>query len=206
MKPRWHLILNAIFRACRSSGSIILTGGVRMPHQRRKGTVPQTTLAFKADVPLTHCPISDVGCPCRFGWGLGMQYVAKSDLSTGNTTFASHVLKSHDLVRQPGPSVVLTFLHIWPDGKETLRPCAMPFLDLAYSLSNTSRASGHTFKAGLEYVCFQVFAFTAPYSQRIEKNKESKVPCPWYRPEDGLKFIEAHGLGVRAVGKCPRPT
>ncbi|CAL5218591.1 g286 [Coccomyxa viridis] len=78
----------------------------------------------------------------RFGWGLGMQYVAKSDLSTGNTTFASHVLKSHDLV----------------------------------------------------------FAFTAPYSQRIEKTKESKVPCPWYRPEDGLKFIEAHGLGVRAVG------
>lgn len=46
----------------------------------------------------------------------------------------------------------------------------------------------------------QVFAFTAPYSQRIEKNKESKVPCPWYKPEDGLKFIEAHGLGVRAVG------
>ena len=47
----------------------------------------------------------------------------------------------------------------------------------------------------------QVFAFTAPYSQRIEKNKESKVPSPWYRPEDGLKFIEAHGLGVRAVGE-----
>ncbi len=53
-------------------------------------------------------------------------------------------------------------------------------------------------------VCLQVFAFTAPYSQRIEKTKESKVPCPWYRPEDGLKFIEAHGLGVRAVGK-PQP-
>jgi len=34
----------------------------------------------------------------RFGWGLGMQYVAKSDLSTGNTTFASHILKSNDLV------------------------------------------------------------------------------------------------------------
>jgi len=49
-------------------------------------------------------------------------------------------------------------------------------------------------------VLLQVFAFTAPYSQRIEKNKESKVPCPWYKPEDGLKFIEAHGLGVRAVG------
>ena len=51
----------------------------------------------------------------------------------------------------------------------------------------------------------QVFAFTAPYSQRIEKNKESKVPCPWYRPEDGLKFIEAHGLGVRAVGEPRQP-
>ena len=51
----------------------------------------------------------------------------------------------------------------------------------------------------------QVFAFTAPYSQRIEKNKESKVPCPWYRPEDGLKFIEAHGLAVRAVGEPRQP-
>ena len=59
----------------------------------------------------------------------------------------------------------------------------------------------HTSKAGKTFSCSQVFAFTAPYSQRIEKNKESKVPCPWYRPEDGLKFIEAHGLGVRAVGK-----
>lgn len=36
---------------------------------------------------------------CRFGWGLGMQLVAKSDLSTGNSTFASCVLKSNDLVR-----------------------------------------------------------------------------------------------------------
>ena len=26
------------------------------------------------------------------------------------------------------------------------------------------------------------------------------MPCPWYRPEDGLKFLEAHGLAVRAVG------
>lgn len=34
----------------------------------------------------------------RFGWGLGMQLVAKSDLSTGNTTFASYVLRSNDLV------------------------------------------------------------------------------------------------------------
>ena len=26
------------------------------------------------------------------------------------------------------------------------------------------------------------------------------MPCPWYRPEEGLKFFEAHGLAVRAVG------
>ena len=26
------------------------------------------------------------------------------------------------------------------------------------------------------------------------------MPCPWYRPEEGLKFLEAHGLAVRAVG------
>ncbi len=37
--------------------------------------------------------------PSRFGWGLGMQLVAKSDLSTGNSTFASYALKSNDLVR-----------------------------------------------------------------------------------------------------------
>ena len=33
-----------------------------------------------------------------FGWGIGMQLVAKSDQSTGNTAFASYVLKSNDLV------------------------------------------------------------------------------------------------------------
>jgi len=34
----------------------------------------------------------------RFSWGLGMPLVAKSDQSTGNLTYASYVLKSHDLV------------------------------------------------------------------------------------------------------------
>lgn len=34
----------------------------------------------------------------RFAWGLGMQLVAKSDHSTGNSTFASYVLRSNDLV------------------------------------------------------------------------------------------------------------
>ncbi|KAK9818981.1 hypothetical protein WJX81_007343 [Elliptochloris bilobata] len=34
----------------------------------------------------------------RFSWGLGMTVVAKSDLSTGNSVFASYVLQSHDLV------------------------------------------------------------------------------------------------------------
>ncbi|KAK9805108.1 hypothetical protein WJX73_009028 [Symbiochloris irregularis] len=34
----------------------------------------------------------------RFSCGLGMHMVAKSDLSTGNTTFASFVLQSHDMV------------------------------------------------------------------------------------------------------------
>lgn len=34
----------------------------------------------------------------RFSWGLGMPTVAKSDLSTGNSTYASYVLQSNDLV------------------------------------------------------------------------------------------------------------
>ena len=38
-------------------------------------------------------------CLCRFSCGLGMHMVAKSDLSTGNSTFASYVLQSHDMVR-----------------------------------------------------------------------------------------------------------
>ncbi|PPD98729.1 hypothetical protein GOBAR_DD04255 [Gossypium barbadense] len=33
----------------------------------------------------------------RFSWGLGMQFVAKSDLSTGNLTHASYLLRSGDL-------------------------------------------------------------------------------------------------------------
>ena len=36
---------------------------------------------------------------CRFGNGLGMHVVGKSDQATGNTTFASYVLRSHDMVR-----------------------------------------------------------------------------------------------------------
>jgi 4-hydroxyphenylpyruvate dioxygenase len=34
----------------------------------------------------------------RFGWGLGLQRVAKSDLSTGNSYYASYCMKSADLV------------------------------------------------------------------------------------------------------------
>lgn len=34
----------------------------------------------------------------RFSWGLGMPLVAKSDLTTGNITYSSYVIKSNDLV------------------------------------------------------------------------------------------------------------
>jgi 4-hydroxyphenylpyruvate dioxygenase len=34
----------------------------------------------------------------RFGWGLGLQRVAKSDLSTGNSYYASYCMKSADIV------------------------------------------------------------------------------------------------------------
>lgn len=33
----------------------------------------------------------------RFVWGLGMKLVAKSDMSTGNNTYCSHVIASHDI-------------------------------------------------------------------------------------------------------------
>lgn len=33
----------------------------------------------------------------RFSWGLGMPLVAKSDLSTGNTLYASYAIKSNEL-------------------------------------------------------------------------------------------------------------
>ncbi|KAK9924138.1 hypothetical protein M0R45_032525 [Rubus argutus] len=36
-------------------------------------------------------------CALRFSWGLGMPMVAKSDLSTGNQTHASYLLRSGDL-------------------------------------------------------------------------------------------------------------
>lgn len=34
----------------------------------------------------------------RFTWGMGMPLVAKSDMSTGNTTYCSHVVKSDEIV------------------------------------------------------------------------------------------------------------
>ena len=67
-------------------------------HRRGIGLISQLPCEnfFSSSSDEAHCR--------RFGWGLGMQYVAKSDLSTGNTTFASHVLKSNDLVswHKPG--------------------------------------------------------------------------------------------------------
>ena len=39
----------------------------------------------------------DLFCAVRFSWGLGMPQVAKSDHSTGNSSFASYVLKSDQL-------------------------------------------------------------------------------------------------------------
>lgn len=43
-------------------------------------------------------PVRVLSLLFRFAWGLGMQLVAKSDQSTGNSTFASYVLRSNDLV------------------------------------------------------------------------------------------------------------
>ena len=45
-----------------------------------------------------HASQIDAAPPRRFAWGLGMPQVAKSDLSTHNSTFASYVLQSRELV------------------------------------------------------------------------------------------------------------
>lgn len=77
----------------------------------------------------------------RFQWGLGMQLVAKSDMSTGNQQYASYVLQSNELV----------------------------------------------------------FAFTAPYSGKVEKIG-SKEPHPEFSQDSAREFFNKHGLGVRAIG------
>ena len=104
-----------------------------------------------------------------------MQLVAKSDLSTGNTAFASYVLQSHDLVRQRAHSVFPEHPHGWSG----VRSCSAE-RDVT--------------------CCMQVFAFTAPYSTKVDAAKEGKVPVRWYSREAALSFQESHGLGVRAVG------
>jgi 4-hydroxyphenylpyruvate dioxygenase len=44
-----------------------------------------------------------------------------------------------------------------------------------------------------------VFAFTAPYSSKIDQTG-TKMPHPGYRSEEARRFIDSHGLAVRAVG------
>ena len=106
-----------------------------------------------------------------------MQLVGKSDLSTGNFSFASYVLKSYDLVR-------LSTLYCTPPARcgASGAPAAHAELSPCACLS-------------------QVFAFTAPYPQLAEQPKESKAPLSWYSRPAALKFLEDHGLGVRAVGE-----
>ncbi|KAL2630101.1 hypothetical protein R1flu_014787 [Riccia fluitans] len=44
-----------------------------------------------------------------------------------------------------------------------------------------------------------VFAFTAPYSTKIDQSS-TRVPHPGFRAEEATAFFTKHGLGVRAVG------
>lgn len=70
-----------------------------------------------------------------------MPMVAKSDLSTQNSTFASYVLRSGELT----------------------------------------------------------FALTAPYS-RANRKAGALPPLPWYDQETAYRFLNKHGLAVRAIG------
>jgi 4-hydroxyphenylpyruvate dioxygenase len=44
-----------------------------------------------------------------------------------------------------------------------------------------------------------VFAFTAPYSSKIDQTN-TKMPHPGYKSKEARSFVDAHGLAVRAVG------
>jgi 4-hydroxyphenylpyruvate dioxygenase len=44
-----------------------------------------------------------------------------------------------------------------------------------------------------------VFAFTAPYSSKIDQTN-TKMPHPGYNSDDSRSFTDSHGLAVRAVG------
>lgn len=77
----------------------------------------------------------------RFAHGLGMGLVGKSDQSTGNSTFASYVVRSNDVM----------------------------------------------------------FAFTAPYSDKIDGANTGSA-MPWYDQGTARQFVCSHGLAVRAVG------
>ena len=58
-------------------------------------------LVNQSNVPLAlmacHSNGLQIWC-CRFSWGLGMNLVAKSDQSTGNSAFASYAVQSGELV------------------------------------------------------------------------------------------------------------
>jgi len=55
-------------------------------------------------------------CSRRFSWGLGMDLVAKTDLSTGNSLYASYAIKSNEL----------TFLFTAPYNSSTVSDSIVP--------------------------------------------------------------------------------
>lgn len=44
-----------------------------------------------------------------------------------------------------------------------------------------------------------VFAFTAPYSSKVDQSN-TKIPHPGFKSDEARSFVESHGLAVRAVG------
>lgn len=44
-----------------------------------------------------------------------------------------------------------------------------------------------------------MFAFTAPYSSKIDQTTK-RMPYPRYRNEEAKSFVESHGLAMRVVG------
>lgn len=70
-----------------------------------------------------------------------------------------------------------------------------------YTCTLLCRCSHDSIPELMKLACPQVFAFTAPYPQLAQQPKESKAPASWYSRPAALRFLEDHGLGVRAVGE-----
>ncbi len=122
---------------------------------------------------LPHLPETLALPPQRFQHALGMTLVAKSDLSTSNTQFASYVLQSND--------VVFAF--------------TAPYSRTAWKTSGTPSSAHHPSAAAA------AAAAAAEPAANGSASKAPSSPLPHYDQVAAHEFIASHGLAVKAVGE-----